>query len=125
MFSKLSIVYRDLPNLYLDVFKVRLLQIYCMLKKVKCRYDVCHGLWLLPQYLSPESSHSFSSRENGVDVPPPKRLQPLSPHGNNRISPNGILNLSSGPIRLEDISIQRELRERGKNGEGASGTGTP
>ncbi|KAL4234036.1 Protein CBFA2T1 [Mactra antiquata] len=58
--------------------------------------------------LSPESGH-----ENGLDAHPAKRHQP-SPHGPNRISPNGILNLSNGPIRLEDISISRELREREK-----------
>eukprot|EP00105_Crassostrea_gigas_P004862 XP_011418210.1 PREDICTED: protein CBFA2T2 [Crassostrea gigas] len=29
-----------------------------------------------------------------------------------RVSPNGVLNLNSGPIKLEDISLSRELRER-------------
>ncbi|XP_045191623.1 protein CBFA2T1-like isoform X2 [Mercenaria mercenaria] len=60
--------------------------------------------------LSPETR----GHENGLDVHPAKRHQPTSPHGPNRISPNGILNLSNGPIRLEDISISRELREREK-----------
>lgn len=60
--------------------------------------------------LSPESR----GHENGVDIQPAKRHQPNSPHGNNRISPTGIVNLSNGPIRLEDISISRELREREK-----------
>lgn len=41
-----------------------------------------------------------------------KRHQPTSPMGS-RISPNGSLNLGAGgPIRLEDISLSRELRER-------------
>lgn len=52
--------------------------------------------------------------ENGLDVHPAKRHQPTSPHGPSRISPSGIVNLSNGPIRLEDISISRELREREK-----------
>lgn len=60
--------------------------------------------------LSPESR----GHENGIDAHPAKRHRPTSPHGPNRISPNGILNLSNGPIRLEDISISRELREREK-----------
>ena len=28
-----------------------------------------------------------------------------------RVSPNGILNLNVGPIRLEDVNLSRELRE--------------
>ncbi|KAL5021979.1 hypothetical protein ScPMuIL_001134 [Solemya velum] len=52
-------------------------------------------------------------KENGLDshidaIHPAKRHHPLSP----RVSPNGVLNLNSGPIRLEDISLSRELRER-------------
>ena len=43
---------------------------------------------------------------------PAKRHHPNSPMGS-RISPNGSLNLGSGaPIRLEDISLSREMRER-------------
>lgn len=53
-------------------------------------------------------------RENGIDIHPAKRHQPISPHGNSRVSPNGVLNLNNGPIRLEDISLSRELREREK-----------
>ncbi|XP_033754006.1 protein CBFA2T1-like isoform X1 [Pecten maximus] len=54
------------------------------------------------------------SKDNGVGPPhsepehPAKRHHSLSP----RVSPNGVLNLTAGPIRLEDISISRELRER-------------
>ncbi|XP_064599114.1 protein CBFA2T1-like isoform X2 [Liolophura sinensis] len=57
-------------------------------------------------------------KENGMDAHmeaahPAKRHHPLSPHNNSRVSPNGTLSLSSGgPIRLEDISLSRELRER-------------
>ena len=57
------------------------------------------------------SISTFRARENGVEHPA-KRHQTLSPHS--RVSPNGVLNLTNGPIRLEDISIQRELREREK-----------
>lgn len=43
---------------------------------------------------------------------PAKRHHPNSPMGS-RISPNGSLNLGAGgPIRLEDISLSREMRER-------------
>ncbi|XP_046361768.1 protein CBFA2T1-like isoform X2 [Haliotis rufescens] len=58
-------------------------------------------------------------KENGVDsshmdsMHPAKRHHPMSPMGSSRISPNGSLNLNTGgPIRLEDISISREIRER-------------
>lgn len=60
------------------------------------------------------SPRVYSRHENGHDPHPAKRHQPLSPHASSRISPNGILNLSNGPIRLEDISLSRELREREK-----------
>ncbi|XP_070199512.1 protein CBFA2T1-like isoform X2 [Littorina saxatilis] len=64
---------------------------------------------------SPESR----PKENGsVDslmsepLHPAKRHHPNSPVGS-RISPNGSMNLGSGaPIRLEDISLSREMRER-------------
>ncbi|XP_052817387.1 protein CBFA2T1-like isoform X1 [Mya arenaria] len=59
--------------------------------------------------LSPNSHH-----ENGLEPQPAKRHQSHSPHSNSRISPNGILNLSNGPIRLEELSLSRELREREK-----------
>ncbi|KAH3710965.1 protein CBFA2T1-like isoform X2 [Dreissena polymorpha] len=59
--------------------------------------------------LSPDSRH-----DKNQEAPSAKRHQALSPHGNSRISPNGIMNLSNGPIRLEDISLSRELREREK-----------
>ncbi|KAK3085902.1 hypothetical protein FSP39_010261 [Pinctada imbricata] len=73
---------------------------------------------------SPTESHDINengkrrspdsrSKENGIDPPgegihPAKRHHPLSP----RVSPNGALNLNGGPIRLGDISLSRELRER-------------
>lgn len=46
-------------------------------------------------------------KENGLDHPehPVKRLH------SSRISPNGILNLNVGPIRLEDVNLSREFRE--------------
>lgn len=55
----------------------------------------------------------FSRKENNFDISqdslnPAKRHQTMSP----RVSPNGVLNLNSGPIKLEDISLSRELRER-------------
>lgn len=54
-----------------------------------------------------------SRKENSFDISqdslnPAKRHQTMSP----RVSPNGVLNLNSGPIKLEDISLSRELRER-------------
>lgn len=54
-----------------------------------------------------------SRKENNFDISqdslnPAKRHQTMSP----RVSPNGVLNLNSGPIKLEDISLSRELRER-------------
>ncbi|XP_061166610.1 protein CBFA2T1-like isoform X2 [Saccostrea echinata] len=54
-----------------------------------------------------------SRKENNFDMSldsmnPTKRHQTISP----RVSPNGVLNLNSGPIKLEDISLSRELRER-------------
>ncbi|XP_048771157.1 protein CBFA2T1-like isoform X4 [Ostrea edulis] len=54
-----------------------------------------------------------SRKENSFDMSldsmnPTKRHQTISP----RVSPNGALNLNSGPIKLEDISLSRELRER-------------
>ena len=37
----------------------------------------------------------------------------MSPLGSTRVSPNGTLNINAGgPIRLEDISLSREMRER-------------
>ncbi|KAL3860817.1 hypothetical protein ACJMK2_010883 [Sinanodonta woodiana] len=53
-------------------------------------------------------------RENGMDQITAKRHQPISPQSNSRVSPNGVLNLNAGPIRLEDISLSREIREREK-----------
>lgn len=55
----------------------------------------------------------YSRKENSFELSqdslnPAKRHQPMSP----RVSPNGVLNLNSGPIKLEDISLSRELRER-------------
>lgn len=53
-------------------------------------------------------------KENGIEsnniesMHPAKRHHPISP----RVSPNGVLNLNAGPIRLEDISLSREIRER-------------
>ncbi|CAI9744349.1 protein CBFA2T3 isoform X2 [Octopus vulgaris] len=58
------------------------------------------------------------TKENGSDshmdtLHSAKRHPSMSPLGNNRISPNGMVNLNSGgPIRLGDISLSRELRER-------------
>ncbi|XP_025115462.1 protein CBFA2T1-like isoform X2 [Pomacea canaliculata] len=69
---------------------------------------------------TPESGFCFSRpKENGSmdslvseSMHSAKRHQPNSPMGS-RISPNGSLNLGSGaPIRLEDISLSREIRER-------------
>ena len=50
--------------------------------------------------------NSFELSQDSLN--PAKRHQPMSP----RVSPNGVLNLNSGPIKLEDISLSRELRER-------------
>lgn len=58
------------------------------------------------------------AKENGIDphidnLHPTKRHHTMSPLGGSRVSPNGVLNLNSGgPIRLGDISLSRELRER-------------
>lgn len=44
---------------------------------------------------------------------PAKRHHSMSPGNNNRISPTAPGNFNNyGPIRLEDISLTRELRER-------------
>ncbi|XP_041375217.1 protein CBFA2T1-like isoform X3 [Gigantopelta aegis] len=57
-------------------------------------------------------------KENGIDshmdsMHPAKRHHQMSPLGNTRVSPNGTLNINAGgPIRLEDISLSREIRER-------------
>ncbi|ESO86588.1 hypothetical protein LOTGIDRAFT_235377 [Lottia gigantea] len=56
-------------------------------------------------------------KENGIDnhhdMNPAKRHHPMSPLGTNHISPNSSLSLNpNGQIRLEDISLSRELRER-------------
>ena len=46
-------------------------------------------------------------------MPPAKRAHTLSPGSQaSRISPTTPFNLHSGPIRLEDISLSREMRER-------------
>lgn len=47
-------------------------------------------------------------KENGIDPHPD---HPVKRFHSNRVSPNGILNLNVGPIRLEDVSLSRELRE--------------
>ena len=70
--------------------------------------------WIVSRCLLGLSRLHSRSHENGIDAHPAKRHHLSSPHGNTSISPNGILNLSNGPIRLEDISISRELREREK-----------
>lgn len=57
------------------------------------------------------------SKENGFDVdaqPPVKRINSVSPVNQsvNRVSPNTTPLVHGGPIRLEDISLSREMRER-------------
>ncbi|KAK6982892.1 protein CBFA2T1-like isoform X1 [Biomphalaria glabrata] len=59
-------------------------------------------------------------KENGLDLHidsshPAKRhhgSHPISPVSSSRVSPGSTFNLSTGPIRLEDISKSREMRER-------------
>ncbi|XP_064640734.1 protein CBFA2T1-like isoform X3 [Lineus longissimus] len=55
-----------------------------------------------------------SERDSHMDVlHPAKRHHSMSPGSNNRISPTAPGNFNNyGPIRLEDISLTRELRER-------------
>lgn len=57
---------------------------------------------------SPDSRKENSFEMSLDSMNPAKRHQTVSP----RVSPNGVLNLNSGPIKLEDISLSRELRER-------------
>ncbi|XP_059177228.1 protein CBFA2T1-like isoform X2 [Physella acuta] len=60
------------------------------------------------------------SKENGLDLHldsphPAKRhhgSHQISPVSSSRVSPGSTFNLSTGPIRLEDISKSREMRER-------------
>ena len=47
-----------------------------------------------------------------LDMHPAKRHHSSSSNISPRVSPNGVLNLTQGPIRLEDISLSREIRER-------------
>ena len=59
----------------------------------------------------------FRPKENGYEsshesLPPAKRPHTMSPGGSSRISPSTPFNIHSGPIRLEDISLSREMRER-------------
>lgn len=62
----------------------------------------------------------FRSKENGLDLHldsphPAKRhhsSHQISPVSSSRVSPGSTFNLSTGPIRLEDISKSREMRER-------------
>ena len=62
--------------------------------------------------------HRAKENEVHADIHPAKRHQahPVSPGSNSRISPNGPVgfthNNNFGPIRLEDISVSREMRER-------------
>lgn len=47
-------------------------------------------------------------KENGID---PHTDHPVKRLHSSRVSPNGIINLNVGPMRLEDVNLSRELRE--------------
>lgn len=56
------------------------------------------------------SVYNFFSRpkENGID---PHAEHPVKRMHSSRVSPNGIINLNVGPMRVEDVNLSRELRE--------------
>ena len=47
-------------------------------------------------------------KENGID---PHTEHPVKRMHSSRVSPNGIINLNVGPMRVEDVNLSRELRE--------------
>lgn len=63
-----------------------------------------------PLYKIFHSVCNFFSRpkENGID---PHTDHPVKRLHSSRVSPNGIINLNVGPMRLEDVNLSRELRE--------------